>query len=82
MASVGSVAFGFVQHPRCVVLAPVVGKIAQCLSLGLTIGGLDFLLGIADIILARIYLSFTLSLVRLLSTLALVVGLYCTILDG
>ena len=64
------------------VLAPVLDKLTQCLSLGLAIGGLGFLPGIAGIVLAHLSLSFTFSLVRLMFTLALALGLYPTVLDG
>ena len=64
------------------VLAPVAGKLTHCLSLGLAIYGLDFLLSIDSIVLVRISLSFTFSLFCLLSTLDLALGLYPTVLDG
>ena len=75
-ASVGSIDFRSVKHPHRVALLPVVYKLTHCLSLGLAIGGLDFLPGIAGIVLAHIDLSFTFSIFRLLSTLALYLGLY------
>ena len=64
------------------VLAPMIGKLTNCLSLGLAIGGLDFLPGIAGIILACRSLFFTFSIVSLPSTLALSLSLYPTVIDG